>query len=719
MAAPYGEQTSVTQSRIPSAPSAKAEKNHLSGRRSTSDPEALTSSDDGRDHAPPTQRITTPATKPERRASWLNDVSLAAEQKHSLLRGPVTSGVSSSTSSDQVPWTANTSVSRRPSNWSQSWRSSFPWGTDICNTEHGEETPPHLSEIMASQTMANLSPASGLLGDEMLNPITHTIPTESDVPGSVPLHLTPKTRRSQSSSVGPLSAFELHARRPSVLRVLRHDSASCSRNWVEDHGEESLNNSGGDLNRPADQARTIKQLARENALLRQEVTDQIFSLLRIRGSIPKEDLVVDDLGEFHDVQEYSNLGSNSKRPISEHSPDLGQQFSSFTPNRPYTFADMPMRRISISSIDSHASATTLSGLRDRNEGYGNTNNFSDLSVLPQTFYPCGQTSSDECPSDIPPSPSRYAISGADDRQPQLLSEARKNQLLYLVTFKCHRADIFYVQKDSDINVKAGDLVIVEADRGTDLGTVQHANVTIQKARDLKQRYAQEHYKRLMFLHQRQHEGPNLANTGMHIINGMDGVGTHAHGVQKTGANIKPKLIKRLAQYHEIEPLRNKAGNEVNAKRVCQHKVAEHRLNIQVLDAELQMDGKKLTFYYFADSYINFNSLVAELFKIYKTRIWMSAINPAALMMPPTAALQGPSRLSNPLYREDERYTDCRHLCGDSTYDGVRDAANTQPESTLFTAYNDPYEPLAQPSRRVAAANESFFHSLRSPITPWR
>ena len=41
------------------------------------------------------------------------------------------------------------------------------------------------------------------------------------------------------------------------------------------------------------------------------------------------------------------------------------------------------------------------------------------------------------------------------------------------------------------------------------------------------------------------------------------------------------------------------------------------------------DWKKLTFYYFADAYINFNSLVTELFKVYKTRIWMSAINPAS------------------------------------------------------------------------------------------
>lgn len=45
------------------------------------------------------------------------------------------------------------------------------------------------------------------------------------------------------------------------------------------------------------------------------------------------------------------------------------------------------------------------------------------------------------------------------------------------------------------------------------------------------------------------------------------------------------------------------------------------------------DWKKLTFYYFADSYINFNSLVTDLFKIYKTRIWMSAINPASFASP--------------------------------------------------------------------------------------
>ena len=58
---------------------------------------------------------------------------------------------------------------------------------------------------------------------------------------------------------------------------------------------------------------------------------------------------------------------------------------------------------------------------------------------------------------------------------------------------------------------------------------------------------------------------------------------------------------------------------------------------------LYRDWKKLTFYYFADSYINFNSLVTDLFKIYKTRIWMSAINPASFVTA-ASALQLPSGL---------------------------------------------------------------------------
>jgi hypothetical protein len=68
----------------------------------------------------------------------------------------------------------------------------------------------------------------------------------------------------------------------------------------------------------------------------------------------------------------------------------------------------------------------------------------------------------------------------------------------------------------------------------------------------------------------------------------------------------------------------------------------------------------LTFYYFADAYINFNSLVTDLFKIYKTRIWMSAINPASFVsMNPVSNM--PFGHTQPSIKpDDNRLADDRH-----------------------------------------------------------
>jgi hypothetical protein len=63
---------------------------------------------------------------------------------------------------------------------------------------------------------------------------------------------------------------------------------------------------------------------------------------------------------------------------------------------------------------------------------------------------------------------------------------------------------------------------------------------------------------------------------------------------------------------------------------------EHRLILFI------SDYRKLTFFYYAEEYINFNELVTDLFKVYKTRIWMSAINPSTYMaMNPNTAPRPP------------------------------------------------------------------------------
>ena len=75
----------------------------------------------------------------------------------------------------------------------------------------------------------------------------------------------------------------------------------------------------------------------------------------------------------------------------------------------------------------------------------------------------------------------------------------------------------------------------------------------------------------------------------------------------------------------------------------------------------------MTFYYFADAYINFNSLVTDLFKVYKTRIWMSAINPASFASP-SLGLQAPSGVGPGAVGSNKQHVDRRqHQQQDQNY----------------------------------------------------
>lgn len=178
----------------------------------------------------------------------------------------------------------------------------------------------------------------------------------------------------------------------------------------------------------------------------------------------------------------------------------------------------------------------------------------------------------------------------------MLSQQRGHQLLYLVSFKACRADVFYVQEGTGLRVRKGDLVIVEADRGTDLGTVIHENITWQQAKELKEHYAKEHLTWLMmFATRRATPGQTAVPNGSTAPGQFSNGSTNAPQGQvqmgqeaAAGMELKPKMIKRLAQVHEIQTLRDKEANEAKAKRVCQQKVLEHRLPMEILDAEFQM-----------------------------------------------------------------------------------------------------------------------------------
>ena len=64
---------------------------------------------------------------------------------------------------------------------------------------------------------------------------------------------------------------------------------------------------------------------------------------------------------------------------------------------------------------------------------------------------------------------------------------RQGRRSFVVTFKCSRADIYYLDDNTGLEIRPGHLVICEGDRGHDLGQVAHADVSMEDARKLAAR----------------------------------------------------------------------------------------------------------------------------------------------------------------------------------------------------------------------------------------
>ncbi|KAF9419729.1 hypothetical protein BGZ76_004217 [Entomortierella beljakovae] len=212
-------------------------------------------------------------------------------------------------------------------------------------------------------------------------------------------------------------------------------------------------------------------------------------------------------------------------------------------------------------------------------------------------------------------------SGSNDTgKGMTLSQLSHHGSLYVVEFKAGRSDLFYVADNNNLVLKRGDLVMVEADRGKDLGKITNDSITPQQIQALQKEHS---------------EAAALAQ--------QEG--------QRTQKEIQPKRVLRVALPAEISQLANKNQDEIKAMLVCQTKVRQKKLPMEVVDAEYQWDRRKLTFYFRAEHRIDFRELVRDLFKIYKTRIWMYAVSPSmasALAQEANVAANQPRSLPSPV-----------------------------------------------------------------------
>ncbi|KAH7884075.1 PSP1 C-terminal conserved region-domain-containing protein [Phlebopus sp. FC_14] len=216
------------------------------------------------------------------------------------------------------------------------------------------------------------------------------------------------------------------------------------------------------------------------------------------------------------------------------------------------------------------------------------------------------------PQQAPYYPQQIQRRPSDAPQPNLaelgkgvpLSSVPSSWPLYIVEFKAGRTDLFYLT-DLSLDIRVGDLVIVEADRGKDLGKVINDTITLKEVEAF------------------QREQKERSGYG-------DG-GPLSPGGQQSGVTTKkeinPKMIYGKAQPQDTQyvHLVTKIQDEVKALQLCQSKVRQKKLPMEVIDAEYQWDRRKLTFYFVAEKRIDFRELVRELFRLYKTRIWMASL----------------------------------------------------------------------------------------------
>jgi cell fate regulator YaaT (PSP1 superfamily) len=142
-----------------------------------------------------------------------------------------------------------------------------------------------------------------------------------------------------------------------------------------------------------------------------------------------------------------------------------------------------------------------------------------------------------------------------------------------VCFKGHRIELFILP--DNVQVQPGDVVIVEADRGIDAGTLLRC-------------------------------GP---------------------GQLSAQARKPVQRVLRPATEEELRHLERIRDEDATALRTCRERVEGSRLPMRMIDAEYQFDGNRVTFYFTAEGRVDFRSLVRDLAKVFRTRIELRQIHP--------------------------------------------------------------------------------------------
>ena len=86
-----------------------------------------------------------------------------------------------------------------------------------------------------------------------------------------------------------------------------------------------------------------------------------------------------------------------------------------------------------------------------------------------------------------------------------------------------------------------------------------------------------------------------------------------------------KKVLRVATEEDIKKAEKNRGKEEETFAICEKAIAEHGLDMKLVDVEYTFDSNKILFYFTADGRIDFRDLVKDLAAKFKTRIELRQI----------------------------------------------------------------------------------------------
>ena len=93
-----------------------------------------------------------------------------------------------------------------------------------------------------------------------------------------------------------------------------------------------------------------------------------------------------------------------------------------------------------------------------------------------------------------------------------------------------------------------------------------------------------------------------------------------------GNIVKPlKTVIRAATEDDLAHVKDNERREKEAFRICLKKIADHGLNMKLIDVEYTFDNNKVLFYFTADGRVDFRELVKDLASVFRTRIELRQI----------------------------------------------------------------------------------------------